>query len=372
MPVVSWIRRFAWLPGLALVLGGCVTDGPRSTLHPVGEVARQQMDLFMWTFWLSIVVLVLVVGVLAFAVIRFRRRTPSPDSLPNQTHGSVPIEIIWTIIPVIIVILIAVPTVRVIFATETRVVPTDEDLIVNVTGYQWWWRFEYPQLGIVTANELHVPVGSRVVLNLETADVLHSFWPPKLSGKRDLIPNQQNQLWFRSDTAGVFPGHCAELCLGAHAYMRFVVHVDEQDEFDGWVAAFQNPRQAQSQDMVLVQDQAAIEQGRTLFAQRGCIGCHRNDNYMPGLGSPNFPNLTNFGLRTTVGAAVLPNTQENLARWIRDPQQVKPGNYMPDLWADDNPNAEEESLAIAAYLLSLGDEDEQAAATPAAALGGND
>lgn len=340
-------------------------------LHPRGPIAQTQLDLFMWTFWLSIAVLVLVLGVLVFAIVRFRRKwTGDKDAIPNQVHGSVPLEITWTIIPVIIVILIAVPTVRAIFETEIRVAPQEGDTIVNVTGFQWWWRLEYPDLGIVTANELHVPAGSRVVLNLDSADVLHSFWAPKLAGKRDLIPNQDNQLWLIADEPGIYWGHCAELCLGPHAYMRFRVIVDEPEDFEAWVDSFQQAgQQAQA-----AQDDRLVEQGRMLYAQKGCVGCHTISGFAAyETGSPNFPNLTNFGLRNTVGAAVLENTQENLARWIRDPQSVKPGNYMPTLWRADDPKAEEESLAIAAYLLSLGrsGQDREAQAQ-AATRGGPD
>ncbi|MEX2542263.1 MAG: cytochrome c oxidase subunit II [Trueperaceae bacterium] len=373
MPVVRWFRRVAPPLGLTLMLGGCVTDGPRSMMHPAGEVARQQMDLFMWTFWLSIAVLILVVGVLTFAIIRFRRQyTGDKDAIPNQVHGSVPLEITWTIIPVIIVILVAVPTVRAIFATEVRVTAEEGDTIVNVTGYQWWWRFEYPELGIVTANELHMPVGSRLILDLDSADVLHSFWVPKLAGKRDMIPNQENQLWLSADEPGVYYGHCAELCLGAHAYMRFRVIVDTQEDYDAWVAAFQNAGQQAETPAQPVQDAQLIDQGRALFAQKGCIGCHTVEGFASfPTGNPDYPNLTNFGLRRTVGAAVLENNRENLARWIRNPQAVKPGNYMPTLWRADDPAAEEESSAIAAYLLSLGSEGQEPR-TQADARGGSD
>lgn len=371
MPVVRRFRRIAPLVGLGALLGGCVTDGPRSMLHPVGEVAVKQMDLFMWTFWLSIAVLVLVIGVLVFAIFRFRDKpTGDKDAIPNQVHGSVPLEIAWTIIPVVIVILVAVPTVRAIFETEVRVTPTDEDLLVKVTGYQWWWKFEYPELGIVTANELHMPAGSRLVLDLDSADVLHSFWVPKLAGKRDLIPNQNNQLWMTADQPGIYSGHCAELCLGAHAYMRFRVIVDEPEDFDAWVAAFQQADQRAEAPLQHVQDAQLIERGRSLFAQKGCAGCHTVDGYADGysIGKPDYPDLTNFGLRTSIGAAVLENTPENLARWIRNPQAVKPGNYMPTLWQADDPDADEEVRAIVAYLESLGAEGQQ---TEARARGGS-
>lgn len=360
MPVVRRFRRIAPLLGLLVLLAACETDGPRSVLHPVGEVAEKQLDLFMWTFWLSIAVLVLVVGVLIYAVIRFRRKyTGDKEAIPNQVHGSVPLEITWTLIPVIIIILVAVPTVRAIFETEVRVTPDEGDVLVEVTGYQWWWRFEYPELGIVTANELHMPVGTRLIVDLDSADVLHSFWVPKLAGKRDMIPNQDNQLWLTADEPGIYYGACAELCLGAHAYMRFRVVVEEQEEYDAWVASFQEvqgQREVQTESPTRAQDSQLISEGRALYAQKGCVGCHANANYGQGFGSPDFPNLTNFGLRNTVGAGIMPNNLENLTGWILDPQEFKPGNYMPTLWQADDPDAEEEAGAIAAYLLSLGTE----------------
>lgn len=362
MSIVRWLRRLSPVAGVILLLAGCAFDGPRSALNPAGEVARIQLDLLVYTTWMSVGVVVLVVGALAWALIRFRSR-PTDKGLPNQFHGSLTIEAIWTAIPVVIVIMIAIPTVRAIFETEAHVEQAEGDVVVNVTGYQWWWKFEYPDYGIVTANELHIPVGSRLILNLDSADVLHSFWAPRLGGKRDLIPNQDNQLWLVADEPGIYPGHCAELCLGPHAYMRFRVIASTPDEFEDWVASFQTLQapellsaEAQPERVELfVQDQAdpaLIEQGSQLFITKGCVGCHAIAGNIGG--NPEYPDLTNFGLRTTVGAAVLENNLENLTRWIHDPQSVKPGNYMPNQWADDDPNREEEARAIAAYLLSLG------------------
>ena len=362
MALTRWLRRVAPVPLLGLLLAGCETAGPRSTLEVVGPVAQAQRDLFMWTYWLSWPVVMLVVGVLAYMLWKFRAKD-GDDSIPHQTHGNVALEIGWTILPVLIVIAVAVPTVRTIFATENRVEPTPDDVIVNVTGYQWWWRFEYPQYGLVTANELHVPAGKRVILNLASADVLHSFWAPMLGGKRDLIPNQDNQLWLdipADAPTGAYMGHCAELCLGAHAYMRFRVIVEEEGDFENWVAAFEEPA---SQPDQLAQADAQVQRGYQLFAQKGCTNCHTVDGYRPGItvGDPDFPDLTNFGLRTSIAAGVLPNTDENLARWLRNPQEVKPTNYMPTLWPlpdevsdERNQEIEAEVDAIVAYLNTLG------------------
>lgn len=357
-----WLRRAAPALLLGLLLAGCETEGPRSTLEVVGPVAQAQRDLFMWTYWLSWPVVLLVVGVIAYVLWKFRVRE-GDETIPHQTHGNAVLEIGWTILPVLIVIAVAVPTVRTIFTTENRVEATPDDLIVNVTGYQWWWRFEYPQYGVVTANELRVPQGTRLILDLNSADVLHSFWVPKLAGKRDLIPNQDNQLWIdipEDAPLGAYLGHCAELCLGAHAYMRFRVIVEDRDSFGAWVEAFQDPV---SQPQQLADATEQVQRGYALFAQKGCTNCHTVDEYRTGLtvGDPDFPDLTNFGLRTTIAAAVLPNTQENLERWLRDPQAVKPTNYMPTLWPlpdqvseERNQEIQEEVAAIAAYLLSLG------------------
>lgn len=358
---MRWLRRALPAAVLAPLLAACSFDGPQSIMQPAGEIARDQLDLFMWTYWLSWPVMIGVFGVLFYVLFRYRRR--KNDAMPVQSHGNPALEVILTIIPVIIIILVAVPTVRSIFRTQTYVEATDADVVVNVTGYQWWWKFEYPQYGITTANELVMPVGKRLILNVQSADVVHAFWVPRLGGKIDLIPNQINQLWLRADETGVFPGQCAELCLGAHAYMRFRVVVEEESGFEAWVQAFQQP------DVVTISADQQINQGRMLLANKGCIGCHSVDNYAEGLtvGQPGYPDLTNFGLRHSVGAAVLDATLENVAAWIMDPQSVKPGNRMPTLWAADDPNREAEATAIAAYLMSLG----TSGTTTQASAGGN-
>ncbi len=364
MPI-GWLWRALPVALLTFLLAGCNLADEQSVFAPVGPVAQEQLGLFMWTWYLSIPVMLLVGGVLVYVIVRYRRRR-GDDSIPGQTHGNVLLEVVWTTIPVIIVILVAVPTVRSIFKLQTFTEAAGSDIAVTVTGYQWWWKFEYPQYGITTANELHVPVGSRIVLDLNSADVLHAFWAPRLGGKVDLIPHQENQLWLQADEPGVYHGQCAELCLGAHAYMRFRIVVEEQDEFEQWVQSFQEPV------VQTVSSDQRVSQGRTLFAQKGCIGCHTLDNYAAGVsyGQPGFPELTNFGLRHTVGAGVLDATLENVAQWIMDPQTVKPGNYMPTLWAEDDPNREEEATAIAAYLLSLGT-DQASDRAQTVAMGGN-
>ena len=359
----KWLR---WLATLTLIplLAACDFTGPQSALDPAGPVAQIQIDVFYWAYWLSWPVMIVVAGLLLFVIIRYRRR--SDDEMPVQSHGNPMMELIWTTIPVILVVLVAIPTVRSIFATQSYVEPTEDDIVVHVTGYQWWWKFEYPEEGIRTANELIVPAGKRVVLQLNSADVLHAFWVPRLAGKVDLIPNQDNQLWFLADEPGDYPGQCAELCLGAHAYMRFKVIAVTEDEYADWVAGFQQP------ELATAPADPDESKGRQLLAQKGCIGCHTVDNYAAdlSLGSTQYPSLTNYGLRTSVGANIAEATLELLTEWIVDPQTMKPGNYMPTLWNADDPNRYEEAEAIAKYLLSLGRDDADVNST-ASALGGN-
>jgi cytochrome c oxidase subunit II len=344
------------LIGAALITA-CDFAGPQSALSPAGPIAQAQRDLFAWTYWLSWIVILAVAGVLVYSIVRFRAKGDEDrKSLPRQVHGSTALEIVWFVIPVILIILVAVPTVRTIFATEYRIERADyrdDDVIVRATGYQWWFKFEYPREGFVTANEMVIPVGRRVIVELDSADVLHSFWVPNLAGKRDMIPNQDNQVWFRADHVGHYFGQCAEFCLGAHAYMRFRVIAVTEADYQAWVASFTDAGEIAATAAVADPE---VERGRALMAQKGCIGCHTVEGFAPGVsvGSPDFPDLTNFGQRTTLGAAIKANTPENLAAWLRDPQGMKPGNFMPALWQANDPAAEEEIAAVVAYLLSLG------------------
>lgn len=354
MQVRGWLRASLSVSAVMLLLVACDFSGPQSAMSPRGPIAQQQWDLFMWTYWLSLPVIALVVGALIYALYKARIKSEKDaKSIPHQTHGNTNVEIVWTLIPVILVVLVAVPTVRTIFATEQIILADQigpDDVVVHARGQQWWFAFEYPEYGVTTSSELIIPAGRRVIVQLESADVLHSFWVPNLAGKRDMIPNQDNQVWFIADEPGVYYGQCAEHCLGAHAYMRFrVIAYDDQD-FDAWVQSFQ----VASQQPIVADP--LVQRGHQLAAAKGCVGCHTIDGYMAGVnfGSPAFPNLTNYGLRTTIAAAVRENTPENLADWLRDPQALKPGNRMPTLWQANDPNREEEIEAIVAYLLSLG------------------
>jgi len=342
-----------------LFLGGCALDGPRSIFDTAGPVAEAQADLFIFIFWFGLLVFVAVSAVLVYAIVKYRQRGDEDGPVPDQIHGVAWLEALWTAAPAVILVIIGIPTVALIFRTQKQIEPTPQDLVVNVTGYQWWWEFEYPELGITTANELHIPVGRRVVLDLNSADVLHSFWVPRLAGKVDLIPNQDNQLYFSADKPGTYFGHCAELCLTAHAYMRMYAIAHTEEEFDAWAASFQNTAPETAQPVALAQDASQLELGKVLFKTKGCANCHAVDGYAQGQSAPN---LTNFGQRISIAAGVVPNTPENLHAWLRNPDAIKPGNYMPALWplpeAVESPEQaaqiESEIDALVVYLESLG------------------
>jgi len=340
------------IPALLLIpfLAGCTEMGPGTTFDVRSNIAREQLSLFMLTFWLGLAVLIVVCGIFLFVIFKFRVDDDHDKSdIPAQTHGHTMLEIGWTIAPVILVIILAVPTVRLTMLQESESARTaDNDIVVNVTGYQWWWKFEYPELGITTANELHIPEGKRATFHLQSGDVLHSFWVPQMGGKKDLIPGQDNLLWFIPDVGSAqeepYYAHCAELCLGAHAYMRFKVKVDTPEEFDAWVADMNGA------ELQKVSADPLVQKGNQLYVQKGCAGCHTVQGQH--VGNARYPDLTNYGQRSIV-AGLEENTPENLASWIRDPQVSKPGNYMPTLWS--GAEGEEEQIdAIVAYLHSLG------------------
>lgn len=362
------LRPVLTVLALVLLLSGCAFDGLQSALDPIGPVAKIQYDILLFTTILSLIVC-LAVGIVLYTVVTRFRRKVGDSSLPDQGHGNPALEVGLIGVAVILTAIVAVPAVRANLNIGKHISPSAEgnEVVINVIGYQWWWAFEYPELGITTANEIYVPKDRKIIFNLKSADVLHSFWVPKIGGKMDLIPNQNNSLWL--DTAGVpagvYYGQCAELCLGAHAYMRLRFIVAEDAVYESWVASFQN---AQSQPLnvnaVSTSSDPLVAQGQLLFKQKGCAACHAVGGYS--VGQPDKPNLTNYGLHTSIAAGVLDMSQENLEAWLRDPQAVKPTNRMPTLWAKDDPNRDAEVTAIATYLRSLGVEN-----APQAMLGGN-
>jgi cytochrome c oxidase subunit 2 len=323
---------------LALFLSGCASDDPQNALTPVGPVGRAEAGLFTTIYWIAVVVFVIVEALLLYTVIRFRRR-PGNDGMPAQTHGNTALELTWTIIPCLILVGIAVPTLTTI-ASASSIPNTPDTLKVTVVGHQWWWEFDYPSQGVVTADELHVPVGTKVAVTIKSADVIHSFWIPKLGGKMQAIPNQENQDWFEADQTGTYDGQCYQLCGTSHANMRFRVVVQSQADFQKWLA---------DQKTVPPQPPASaaeVAKGYQVFTTGPCVGCHtvQGTDAKAKVG----PDLTHFGSRTTIAGAIMENTPQNLATWLHDPPAVKPGSLMPNYHlTDDQVNA------LVAYLESL-------------------
>jgi cytochrome c oxidase subunit 2 len=285
-------------------------------------------------------IFLVVGGLLAYSIFRFRRR-PEHDNLePPQVYGSNQIELAWTVIPILIVLVITLATTRTIYDVQGAL-PPPGTVNVTVVGHQWWWEIRYPDLGIVTANELHVPVtesGNRrpTFLKLESADVVHSFWVPQLAGKIDLIPNRRNQMWIEPTQAGTYVGNCAEYCGLQHARMLIRVIAHPPGDFENWVAAQKQPPV----------DDPQLRAGRDAFFSTSCINCHviKGTRAMGQFG----PDLTHLMSRETIGAGVVPNTPENLRAWVRDPQHIKPGALMPNMQLTDG-----ELNQMVAYLSSL-------------------
>lgn len=350
-----------------VVVGSAQTvQYPQSTLHPRGDFALMVDKLFRTTLFWATLVFVLTEFALVFVIFKFRGKPDDPE--PKQVHGNTMVEVIWTAIPALVLAMIAVPTVRTIFRTY-EIPKGDGVLQVEVIGHQWWWEFRYPQLGLTTANELHVPVGKTVSLKMVTQDVLHSFWIPQLAAKRDIFSNRSTTLWFKAEEAGDYPGQCAEFCGIQHGRMAFQVIAESPAEFDVYVGRMQAtavpaapaaPAAPTVDSTTAAKPTAAATSlntttlaatvsadpdtvaGSQLFMMKGCIGCHSLNATVPmGIG----PNLAGIGQRRFIAAGWLENTDANLAKWIQHPQTVKHGVLMPDLGVTD---AEAQSLV--AYL----------------------
>lgn len=308
------------LAAVLLPIAGCaaVESPDWRTLRPVSDFGVLVLDVYGDLFWWTAGIFVVVELLLIYALIRYRSRRGDSE-VPDQVHGFTALEIGWTLLPAAILFFIAIPTVRTIFQLQGA--PPDPDpLEITVIGHQWWWEFRYPELGIVTANELHVPVGRTASLTLTSADVIHSFWVPQIGGKRDLNPGSENRLWFTPTEPGVYHGQCAELCGTSHANMRMRLFVDDSASFAQWSAGMR---------ATAAPDSAGV----TTFLISGCAACHTIAG-TPAQGKVG-PDLTSVGSRTTLASSMIPNTPEMMAAWLRSPDSVKPGALMPDLNLDE-------------------------------------
>lgn len=307
---------------LTLVLAACSSEHyPQTTLLPRGDFARIADDLLDITVKWALVVFVLVEGILIYAILKFRGRPNDPE--PDQTHGNTTVEIVWTVVPALILAAIAVPTVKAIF--ETNTVPGKDALTIEVVGHQWWWEFRYPEYNLTTANEMNVPLGRTVSLRMGSSDVIHSFWVPQFAAKRDVFANRETRMWFKAEAEGEYPGQCAEFCGIQHGRMAYRIKAQKPEEFQAWVAHMQTLKKKP-----MPTPPAATTEGEKLFLAKGCIACHALNAYDAPKGMVG-PNLANVGARSYIAAGTLKNTDENLARWIRDPQGIKKGVLMPSL-----------------------------------------
>jgi cytochrome c oxidase subunit II len=347
--LMNW-RLYSVLAMLTLILAGCGKPY-LSTLKPAGEVAQIQYDLMLLSTWIMVGVIAVVTVIFVIVVMKFRRKD---DRIPKQVEGSHTLEIIWTTIPILLLLILAIPTVAATFKLadvsemEKNADGKRDALVVNVRANLYWWEFEYPDLGIITGQELVVPTDQKVYFNLKASDVKHSFWIPAVGGKLDTNTDNINKFWLefdskKSNEAGnLFYGKCAELCGPSHAFMDFKVKAMSKDEFKQWTTAMQNAEDPQP-TTDLAQD------GQEIF-NKSCIGCHA---VTPIDGRPEAartaPNLANFGERSRI-AGVLDHNPDELKNWLKNPETYKPGNKMSNSYNDLSP---EQLEALTEYLMGL-------------------
>jgi len=287
-------------------------------------------------------IFLVVGGLLLYAMLRYRHRPNDVNAAqePAQIYGSNQIELSWTVIPILIVVMLFLATARVILATEDAPKPVSA-LDVTVIGHQFWWEYRYPKLGIVTANELHIPVSdpkhpTPTYLTMSSADTDHSFWVPRLAGKTDLIPNQVNTMWIDPNNSGLYLGQCAQYCGVQHAKMLIRIYADSPADFAAWVA---------HQQELAVEDPSAAE-GRKIFQHNACISCHAVAGTVA---TGRFgPDLTHIASRDTIASGSVPNTAANLRAFVDNPASFKPGALMPPMHLNDH-----DLNAVTAYLMSL-------------------
>jgi len=306
-------HKFALWFGLGLVLSGCA---PSPTfLNPASSIAAHEANLYNVILIMALVVFVLVEFCLVWILIRDRKQQ-GDDTPPKQFYANTKLEITWTVIPVLLTGVLFVLTVRTMDLVAAPA-PTAADINVHVIGHQWFWEIDYSDLGIKTANELHIPLGATVQITLDSIDVIHSFWIPQLSGKTDVIPGQTNKMWLTADQTGVFLGQCAEFCGIEHALMRIEVVVDSQEDFNAWVSNQQKPA---------AQPQTDEEQEGFKQVTGVCTSCHSINPAEPE--DKVGPNLAHLFSRSKFAGATYDLTEENLSKWLHDTQPMKPGNKM--------------------------------------------
>jgi len=320
------------LAGILLAAGLCIAE-PQATnpvpsiFEPHSTPADSILDLSNFVLGITGLIFLVVATLLTYAVVKFRSRAGEAQREPAQVYGSTQIELAWTVIPILIVVVLFLATARVLHAIQDAPKPAAA-VEVTAIGHQFWWEFRYPHLGVVTANELHIPVSdpahpTPTFLKLLSADTDHSFWVPQLAGKTDLIPNRINETWVDPHRTGLFLGQCAQYCGTQHAKMLLRVSVETPEAFQAWVNAQKQPA---------IQDEKEAA-GRRVFENTACVNCHA-------VGGTNAtgrfgPDLTHLMSRATIAAGAAENTKENLRLWIQKPDAIKPGSLMPAMQLTD-------------------------------------
>jgi cytochrome c oxidase subunit 2 len=312
---------------------------PTNIFAPASTPADAIAGLSVLVLGVTGAIFIVVCGLLIYTLVRFRD-AGGDGREPAQVYGSNQVEIAWTVVPMLIVLVLFLASARVITRVQRPGRPDDAIQVVAV-GHQFWWEYRYPGLNVVTANELHVPVSdpahpTPTFITLLSADTDHSFWIPRLAGKTDLIPNQINNTWVEPNATGLYLGQCAQYCGTQHAKMLLRVYVDTRAAFDRWIAEQSRPAQVTG----------AVSSGQRIFQKTSCVNCHT----IAGTGANGGfgPDLTHVMSRDTIASGVVPNTPENLRRWIQNPDAIKPGSRMPAMNLND-----QELDAVTAYLASL-------------------
>jgi len=302
-------------------------SSPTNIFAPASTPAKSIVHLSFLVLAITGIIFAVVFTLLVYSIIKFRWRPEDAGSEPAQVYGSTQIELAWTIIPILVVVVLYLATARVIHAIQDA--PQPENAVeVTVIGHQFWWEYRYPKLGIVTANELHIPVSdparpTPTFLSLLSADTDHSFWVPQLAGKTDLVPNHPNKMWIDPHRTGIFLGQCAQYCGVQHAKMLIRVSVDSPEDFAAWVHNQQQP----------AIQHASVETGRRVFESNACVNCHTVAG-TPANGRFG-PDLTHLMSRATIASGAAKNTTENLRLWIQKPDAIKPGSLMPAMQLSD-------------------------------------
>jgi cytochrome c oxidase subunit 2 len=307
-------RRAAYVAlgcAATVALAACAGSSP-STVHPEGSESREIANVWWLMFGLAVAVYLVVAALIVYALLRGRRKSTEPSRLRENTF-------IWVggvVVPAVILFVLGVVTVTTSNAIRK---PSSHALAIDVTGHDWWWSVTYPDDRIVTANEIHVPVGQPLDISIRSDDVIHSFWVPQIAGKVDAIPGQPNRLRVTVEKAGTYIGECAEFCGLQHAHMGFSVVAESAGDFERWVTRNQQPAPEPTSDLV--------ERGELVFTSSACAGCHTIDGTTAQ--GTRGPNLTHVGTRQTLGARTIPNTPSEMKRWIENPATFKPGVKMP-------------------------------------------